>query len=955
MRIPVSTYRLQLTPSFGFKEAREVVEYLSQLGISDIYVSPIFKAKKGSLHGYDVVDPHQLNPELGSMKDFEELTQEVKRHAMGWIQDFVPNHMAFDSENQMLMHVLENGQSSEYFDFFDIEWVHPYEASISGRILAPFLGGLYGVTLEKRKIQLRYDAQGFTINYYDFKFPLRIESYARVLTHDHGLGKLRKKLGRSHSDYIKLLGVLYVLKTISSKEDAGERSDQVTFVKGMLWEIYTQNADVKEAIDNNITALNGKSGDPESFNSLDDLLSEQLFRLSFWKVANEEINYRRFFNINELISLRMEEKHVFTRFHSLILGLLKDEKFTGLRVDHLDGLYDPAHYLERLREERGDTYLVVEKILSLDEELLSSWPIQGTTGYDFLNHLNELFCDRRNVNKFQEIYSGFTGLNIPYEKILYEKKRLIIEKNMAGDVDGLARLLKRISIKDRYGSDITLNSLKKAIVELLALFPIYRTYISYHVFNVTDRRYISETISKARKKEPDLVYEFNFIEQFLLLAFRDSQTDEEKKEWINFTMRFQQLTGPLMAKGLEDTTFYVYNRLLSLNEVGGDPSRFGITREEFHNFAGKRAHLWPYSLNATATHDTKRGEDARARINVLSEIPDEWEKKIREWSKINRSRKCRSSNGHIPIPDRNDEYFLYQSLIGAFPFDSNEYPNLVERVKNYIIKAIREAKVHTAWIEPDTEYEQCFCSFIDQILEPSEQNRFLEDFLAFQKKIAFYGVFNSLSETLIKITFPGVPDFYQGTELWDFSFVDPDNRRPVDFQKRKKFLQKIREVRENDSLDFIHELLAAKEDGRIKLFLIFRALRARWQMRDVFRQGEYLPLKTGGKLQDHIVAFARRVPPPEDEPETVNNSVPRKAHPWAITVTPRFLTSLVGEGEFPLGCRVWDDTYLTFPKGSPSLWKDAITGQIIKSGQNLLIGDILQHFPGALLISGEEG
>lgn len=975
MRIPLSTYRLQFTPSFGFREAGGeggIVEYLSQLGISDIYASPIFKARAGSQHGYDVVDPNQINPELGSMKDFEELTQEVKSRGMGWIQDFVPNHMAFDSENQMLMHVLENGPSSEYFDFFDIEWVHPFEPSISGRVLAPFLRSLYGESLEKGKIKLRYDAGGFSINYYSLKFPLRIESYATVLTHDHGLRKLKKKLGRSHPDFIKLLGVLYVLKTLSSEEDASERADQVAFVKRMLWEIYAENEEVRKVINENIKALNGKRGEAESFNSLDNILSEQLFRLSFWKVANEEINYRRFFNINELISLKMEEKQVFHRFHSLILALLKAERISGLRVDHLDGLYNPAEYLERLRAEIGpDTYLVVEKILGMNEELLSSWPIQGTTGYDFLNHLNGLFCDRRCGQRFQEIYSDFTGLNIPYETILYEKKRLIIEKNMAGDVDALARLLKRISIKDRYGSDITLNSLKKAIVELLALFPIYRTYISYHVFNVSDRLYISQTIRKARKKEPDLVYEFNFIEQFLLLAFRDSQTEEEKKEWINFTMRFQQLTGPLMAKGLEDTTFYVYNRLLSLNEVGGDPSQFGITVEEFHEFNSKRARLWPYSMNATATHDTKRGEDARARINVLSELPEEWEEKLKSWSMINKSRKLWSSNGHIPIPDRNDEYFLYQTLIGAFPFDENEYPNLIERIKNYIIKAIREAKVHTAWIEPDTEYEQGFSYFIDQILNSSEQNQFLADFLPFQKKIAFYGVLNSLSQTLIKITSPGLPDFYQGTELWDFSLVDPDNRRPVDFRKRKKLLQRIRGVEEDEILGFIEELLANKEDGRIKFFLIFRALRVRGEKRDIFQQGEYLPLGVGGRWREHIVAFARRMPPSNEPEEMADRQMSDSRRPgpdsccsgsgkeeddWVITIAPRLLTSLVREGEYPLGRKVWDDTYLILPEGSPCRWREAIAGQEVTSGpEGLLIADALKYFPVALLISQGEG
>jgi len=932
MRIPTASYRIQFTPSFGFQEAKQIVSYLAELGISDLYASPVFKSRKGSLHGYDVVDPNRLNSELGTESHFERLIDHLKSCRMGWLQDIVPNHMAFDYENQMLVDVLENGLSSQYFHFFDIEWNHPYE-SIKSRVLAPFLGRFYGQSLEEGEIKLRYTKNGFSLGYYSQALPLRLESYVHLLT--YRLHVLKKKLGGDHPDYVKLLGILYILKTLSSREEAHERYDQIKFIKTTLWELYHNNEDIRKFIKENIRIFNGKRGNPESFNLLNDLLSEQLFRLSFWKVATEEINYRRFFNINELLSLRVEDDDVFNHTHSLIFRLIEEEKITGLRIDHIDGLYDPTNYLARIREKAGELYIVVEKILDLEEELPSFWPVQGTTGYDFLNYVNGLFCRREHERQFNRIYTNLTGYSTTYDELVSEKKRLILGKHMAGDVDNLAHLMKAISSRDRHGSDITIYGLKRALVEVMAQFPVYRTYIGQGVSRQTDPSYIEEAIERAKGSSPGLLNELQFIERFLLLDFGDYLSEEDKNQWIHFVRRFQQFTGPLMAKGFEDTTFYVYNRLLSLNEVGGNPYRFGISMGDFHHFIEKRAALWPHSLNATSTHDTKRGEDVRARLNVLSEMPKEWERNIRAWSKINGKWK-RKLYGRS-VPDRNDEYFLYQTLVGAFPFyEGKERHTFRERVKEYIRKAVREAKVHTAWLKPDTDYENAFLSFVEEVLSPHEGNSFLGEFKAFQKKVAPYGMFNSLSQALIKITSPGVPDFYQGTELWDLNLVDPDNRRPVDFEKRRRFLGHIRKREDGDILDLISELLRTKEDGRIKLFLIYRGLKARNKHPEIFQKGAPIPLEAAGKFKDHVIAFGR------------NNQ-----GKWAVTIVPRFLTSVIKEGEDPLGQRVWEDTHITLPERISNGWKNVITNQWVNTEGKLIIGEALKHFPVALLMREE--
>ncbi|TVP70111.1 MAG: malto-oligosyltrehalose synthase, partial [Leptolyngbya sp. LCM1.Bin17] len=929
------TYRLQFNPAFDFEAAQSILDYLQALGISDIYASPIFKARAGSTHGYDVVDPTQLNPELGGEEAFEALIDAVQQHGMGWLQDIVPNHMAYDSENSLLMDILEHGPYSEYSDFFDVEWEHPFD-DFRGKLLAPLLGDFYGRCLERGELTLDYDEVGLTVNYYDLWIPLRIESYAQFLTHD--MDRLARSLGRSDPDFVKLLGILYMLKNLSAETTGRERKDQAQFIKELLWELYSGNDAVRDFIQHNLALFNGETEtSSDRYDLLDDLLADQFFRLAFWKVGAEELNYRRFFTVNELICLRIEDIKVFQKTHSLIAHLVKAGQIQGLRIDHLDGLYDPDHYLRRLRTKCGDDiYVVVEKILEREETLPEDWPIQGTSGYDFLNQMNGLFCQRANVKAFDAIYRRQVVHTPDYEAWMVDKKRLIAATNLVGDVDNLGHLLKGIAGKYRYGRDFTLSGLRKAILEMLVQFPVYCTYINSAEVSDRDRAYIQQAVDKAHKRIPQLQNELAFVEKVLTLDYEDVLTEEDQAEWLHFAMRFQQFSGPLMAKGLEDTLFYVYNRLISLNEVGGDPGTFGVTAAEFHQYNQRQLAQWPHTLNASSTHDTKRSEDVRARLNVLSEIPEEWDQQLQRWQQLNQSHKLVTQKRTIPDP--NNEYFLYQTLVGAFPFgdDPQVYQTFVERIKAYVVKAVREAKVYTAWLRPDTEYEDGFVTFVERILDDSSKNKFLAEFRPFQQKIAAYGIYNSLSQTLLKLTAPGVPDLYQGTELWDFSLVDPDNRRPVNYDERLSFLQEIQRRCQTDLKSLLGDLQATRHDGRLKLFLITRTLAARQQYQAIFEQGDYQPLSAEGERANHIVAFAR----------TYKGQS-------AIAVVPRFLTSLITPDQDPYGKAVWGDTALVLPPGLKGPWQDALTNVKHRDQSRLPIAKILQTFPAALLVRAE--
>jgi (1->4)-alpha-D-glucan 1-alpha-D-glucosylmutase len=931
MVMPVlTTYRVQFNPAFGFNDAEKIVEYLKRIGVSHIYASPIFKARKGSPHGYDIVDPTKLNNEIGSESEFNRLIGTIQNYTLGWIQDIVPNHMAFDADNRFLMDILENGSASEFFHFFDLEWNHPDE-SMKGRILAPFLGSSYGEALENGEIFLSYDTGGFAVNYYENRYPLRIESYPIIL--DHTVNALRERMGEEYPDFIKYLGLLYVVKNLQHATESEDRVNQINFVKKMFWELYTTNPMIRKQLDDTIANLNGIRGKPESFTVLDSILARQNFRLSFWRVANQELNFKRFFNINELISIRAHDDDVFRKTHALIMEWIQLNKIDGLRIDHIDGLYDPGLYLQRLRSISEDLFIVVEKIMEYDEHLPESWAVQGTTGYDFLNHVNGLFCQKKRQKEFTNLYHDFIGYEINFPQLLYEKKKLIINRQLTGDLDNLAYLLKRIANKYRHGRDITMNGLRNGMVEILAYFPVYRTYISSWEVGDEDQRIIEETVQKAKSGKSAYESEIKLIEKFLLLDFFEELTDEERSDCIDFVMKFQQLTGPLMAKGFEDTCLYIYNRLISLNEVGGDPVSFGTSLHQFHHFCVKRCDSNPHAINASSTHDTKRGEDVRARINVLSEIPREWKRHLKRWATVNR--KFKTNVHELDVPDGNEEYALYQTLIGMYPFDPNEYADVIPRMEQYIEKMLREAKVHSFWSEPDTEYENAVKLFLKTIFTPSEQNLFLDEFIPFQKRIAHYGILNTLSQTLLKMTAPGVPDFYQGTELWDFSLVDPDNRRTVDYALRNAYLTEIisRSNREN-IFDYIASLRENAIDGRIKMFLIYKTLAARREHQNLFLHGLYSQIRVTGKYRDHIIAFSREF----------ENSI-------AVTIAPRWFTALVDENTFPLGIKVWGDTSVYLPAPGSRVWGNAVTGETIEKGGRVPIGDILTNFPTALLIS----
>lgn len=921
MRIPTATYRLQFHAQFGFTAAAQIAEYLDILGISDVYASPIFKARQGSTHGYDIVDPTQLNPELGSKEEFDRLISTLSDRGMGWLQDIVPNHMAYDGENEYLTNVLEYGENSEYFRVFDIEW--DATEGLEDQVLVPLLGDFYDRCLERGEIQLKYDESGLKVQYYSLKLPVRIESYGRVMS--RSIQRLSQRLGESDRTFIKLSGILYFVKSTLPEISGKAYREQAQFVKALLWELYQENADVRQAIDDELEAFNGTAGEPESFNALDDLLLEQFYRLAFWKVGAEELNYRRFFTVNELICVRVDEAEVFDEMHRLVGHLVESGQIDGVRVDHVDGLYDPRAYLQRLRHLVGDAYLVVEKILEQNEPLQESWPIQGTSGYDFLNFLNGIFCQQNNQDALTRQYRQLAEHSATYGELVAQKKRLIAETNLVGDINNLARFLKRICQQYRYGRDLTLYGLRTAIEEILIAFPIYCTYVDRSGISERDIGYVWEAIAQAREAIPQLVNELNLIEKFLLLEFEASLPDSERGEWLRFAMRLQQFTGPIMAKGVEDTLFYVYNRFISLNEVGGSPGHFGVSLKQFHQFLQQRGEQWPHTMNATSTHDTKRSEDVRARLNVLSEIPDEWSAQVRAWRDLNSAHK-KVVRDRV-VPDANDEYFLYQTLVGAFPFADEELSSFSDRVADYAVKAVREAKVHTAWLRPDSDYEDGFVGFARAVLDPSEDNVFLDKFRDFQRKIADYSIYNSLSQVLLKMTAPGVPDIYQGNELWDFSLVDPDNRRPVDYDLRGKLLEQVLNAGDRRC----RELLDDRRDGRIKLWVTHRCLQARRTYAELFAHGDYQPLAVSGEAEESIIACARQ---------------------WqgqtAVAIAPRFLTQRIQPGDYPIG-EIWGDTTVKLPEGD-ARWHNWTSDRALLGTGEVQIRDVLAEFPVALLM-----
>jgi (1->4)-alpha-D-glucan 1-alpha-D-glucosylmutase len=986
-RIPVATYRLQFNGDFRFTDARQVVPYLHELGISDLYASPYFRARQGSRHGYDITDPNTLNPEVGSEEEHDALVAELHRCGMGQVLDIVPNHMCIESsDNLWWMDLLENGPSSLHADFFDVDW-EPVKRELKDKVLCPILGDQYGAVLENGELLLAFEEGAFFLRYYDHQLPIMPKSYSAILT--HRLEELEQTLSAEHFCYQELLSIDTALKNLpphteSDPERIVERYREKEVVKRRLWALCNECPEIGRFIDRNTAVFNGEAGVPASFDLLDDLLRRQVYRLSHWRVATEEINYRRFFDINDLAAIRMEKPQVFAATHRLIFRLIREGKVTGLRVDHLDGLYDPADYLGQLQrgcflqrrfaalersagrrlsedEEREHAagflrdydgrlarepgfrpfYVVGEKILMKGEKIPEEWPVFNTTGYEFASQVNGIFVETGNAKAFDAIYSRFIRSRMNFPEIVYEKKKLVMQAAMSGEINTLGYYLNAISEVNRHTRDFTLNSLIKALVEVIAFFPVYRTYISGREVAERDRRYVEYAVARAKRKNPATDPSvFDFVKGVLLLGLEADPGEKEKGDWLDFVMRFQQLTGPVTAKGVEDTAYYVYNRLVSLNEVGGNPERFGIPLEAFHGQNIERSRSYPLTLLATSTHDTKRSEDVRARLNVLSEIPERWRAALSRWRQLNRKKKTLVDGQ--PAPDPNEEYLLYQTLIGAWPIEPSvgEFSAFRQRIRDYMLKAVREAKVNSSWTRPNAAHEEALVRFVDLLLEETPDNHFLTDLREFQRLTSHCGMLNSLSQTLLKMTVPGIPDFYQGSELWDLSLVDPDNRRPVDFELRRRRLEAIRQQEEQAGpLALAREFATDMRDGSIKMYLIRQALGLRSGQRELFEKGAYLPFEVQGERADHVCAFARSL-----------------GDASIIAVAPRFFTRLVGDpGWQPLGPEVWQGTRIVLsPEGIGGRYRNVFTGEILAAARRegswmLALAEVLANFPVALL------
>jgi (1->4)-alpha-D-glucan 1-alpha-D-glucosylmutase len=907
MRVPCATYRLQFHKDFRFVDGRDLVPFLSDLGITDMYSSPPYKARRGSSHGYDIANPLRMNSELGTQEDFDEMAGKLRHYGMGLLIDTVPNHMAASYENPWWSDVLENGPASAFAGYFDIDW-HPSTRKAAflqnSRVLLPVLGDLYGNVLENGELALRIEDTGIYVRYYDWRLPLDPKTYASVLGRNTG----PEALDEIREEFERLPG-----RNESATERVMERRREKEQVKAKLWRAYLSDAQVKRSVDESLAAISG------SLEDLDRLLSRQVWRLAYWKIGYEEINYRRFFDINELVALRVELPEVFDNRHQKTLELLRDEKITGIRVDHIDGLWDPECYLRRMQSRSGGVYLVVEKVLGRDEALPEDWPVNGTTGYDFLNALNGIFVEPGGLALIEGAYAIRTGSHLPFAELCYQCNKLVMETLFTGDTNALAHRLAALAAHHRQARDVRVSELREALVEVCACLPVYRTYIHGPKISSRDRGYIERTLALARRRTlADRISDaaFAFIQAVLLLEV-PPYLEEHRAEWLGFIMQWQQFTGPVMAKGLEDTANYRHNSLLSLNEVGGDPlrERPPFTLAEFHQFNRRRCEEWPNTMNATSTHDTKRGEDVRARLNVLTEIPDEWERRLDSWMSWNQP--CRVSVNGVPAPLASEEIMIYQTLLGAWPNLPEEEPQFLDRVKEFLVKALREAKQNSSWMEPQEEYERAVQQFAERIL--SGESRFLSDFREFQAVVARYGAYNGLAQVLLKIAAPGLPDFYQGSEIWNFTLVDPDNRRPVDYRRRGALLDTIRRRESENLRDLLLELSANPQLDETKLYLTYKGLEFRKLHCELFARGEYQSVTGRGACADHVCAFARRL---GDE--------------WAAVVVPRWM-SRIGD---------WADTQVVLPHRGP--WQNVLTGQPAASDR---MEDLLRDFPVALLTS----
>ena len=954
--VPAATYRLQVHGGFPLTEAARIVPYLQRLGVTTCYTSPYFTAAAGSTHGYDICNHNEISPEAGGDAALREFVEAVASSGMGHIVDFVPNHMGIGAGgNAWWTDLLENGPSSPAANFFDIDWA-PVKAELHAKLLLPILGDQYGKVLERGELRLEFRDGALLLRYFDNELPINPRQTPRV--YRMTLDTLTSELGADNPSLHEYLSILRSLENLPAytEQDAirvVERQREKEVARARLQRLSSESPAIARHIQDAVNRVNGVPGQPGSFDALHDLLEAQPYRLSYWRTASHEINYRRFFDVNTLAGIRVERQEVFDETHRLLGQLIREGRLQGVRVDHPDGLFDPARYFAMLQALARDaagvnapTYVVAEKILSGRERLPPQWAVHGTTGYNFLNDLNGIFVDASQQRRLRRTYAKLTGHTDNFDDVLYDAKRLIMTTAMASELSVLAHMLDRIGESNRKSRDFTLESMRDVIIEVVACFPVYRTYVDEQGWMPEDRAVVEQAITRAVRRNPAMESSlFDFFREVVLPRDPNDQREAgrerregyppadaaEARERLRFAMKLQQYTGPVQAKGLEDTAFYRYNVLVSLNEVGGDPSRVGRSVEDFHDANVHRARRWPFEMLATATHDTKLGEDVRARINVLSEVPDEWGREVSKWMRINRTH--RSIVDGEPAPDRVDEYRLYQVLVGSWPpGEEQASPEYAGRIRDYMIKAVREAKVHTSWLTPNAAYEDGLNRFVEGILGTEGAEKFLPAFLPFQRRIAGFGVINSLAQVVLKTGSPGVPDFYQGTELWDLSLVDPDNRRPVDFALRDRLLRELDEARETA----IPDMLARWQDGRIKLFITADSLRLRRELPEVFAGGEYMPLITEVPVAGEVIAFAR--------------SSGRDA---VIVAAPRLCAPM--DCDTPLGADCWKTSRVMLPPGlRERTFRNIFTGEEIKptlKGEDgwLYVGQIFAHLPVAML------
>ncbi len=916
---PRATYRLQFHKDFTFDDAAAIAPYLKRLGISHVYASPIHKARPGSTHGYDIVDHSAINPELGGEDGFYRLSDALRAHGLGLVLDIVPNHMGVGgADNPWWLSVLEWGELSPAARAFDIDWER---LGAARKLIIPFLGERYGEALESGSLRLAFDADAgsFSVWHHEHRFPVCPLAYPIIL--DRALvaiGEIGTEAAAS------VLAASERLRSMGEETRRAGFHEEAEVLKRRIAGAVAESPGLRVAIDRAVSLINGRSGLAESFGTLHRILEMQPYRLAHWRVAASDINYRRFFDINALAGLRVEEPEVFARAHETVFRLVREGRIDGLRIDHIDGLADPGGYVQALQRELGPGfYIVVEKILEPGEPL-RPWPVAGTSGYDALNVLDGVFVDTKTRDAFDAVYRRLTGTEGRYGALLRAAKSEVLETSFASELEVLVSDLKRIADGDRHTRDYTVNALRRAVVEIVARFPVYRSYIDDAGVEPADRRLVEETVAKARRDStlPDRTTH-DFIAGALLDGDGPARTDPDLLR--RFRRRFQQLTGPVMAKSLEDTLFYRFVPLLALNEVGGDPGHFGLSVEAFHDNLAARARDWPHAMIATATHDTKRGEDARGRLLALSELPEEWADAVARFESL--ARPAVASLDESEAPDANDRIMLLQTLLGAWPdaLMDGDAETAVEpfrqRIEDYARKALREAKRHTSWVNVYEPYEAATFAFIGRLLQPG--GGFLDAFRPLARRLAYQGMLTGLARTVLKCTAPGVPDVYQGTEFWDLSLVDPDNRRPVDYGARAAAL--------DEQLDW-GALLEGWRDGRIKQAVLAGLLADRATAPDVYGKADYRPLAPEGARAQHLVGFGRIL-----------------GHERLVVAVPRLLARhLPGEAP-PLGRDFWGDTILPVPEGA---WRDVLTGAEFASptgSKGLPVGELFSNLPIAVL------